>query len=305
MEVSMKRNMWGTAALVAALAAQGCGGNAATVVRANASLAALPLDDNHYTAAGPKRGWVFSCQASFSGGGSQVNGPWINAAAGTWNMLTKLAVEGAVRWPSTFSTTVKGSQRSLNGDGLPSHTTGSYPIAQTDPAYQYDRNPNAIAAQSVDAAVPANPKAAAAPSCLNMGAIGVMLTGAQLYNALDGGGRDAAAHEVLDACNGHPDQSGTYHYHSASACMSDPGSGHSTLLGYAADGFGIYGLRGPSGKVLTDADLDVCHGHTHAVLWNGKTVVTYHYHLTYEYPYSLGCYKGTPAALQPGPPGGP
>lgn len=135
-----------------------------------------------------------------------------------------------------------------------------------------------------------------------MGPIGVMLTGAQLFNALDALGRDAPAHELLDACNGHPDPSSTYHYHSLSKCMSDPGTGHSHLLGYAADGFGIYGLRGENGATLTDAELDACHGHTHAIEWNGKTVVTYHYHFTNEYPYSLGCYKGTPATS--GGPGG-
>jgi hypothetical protein len=123
-----------------------------------------------------------------------------------------------------------------------------------------------------------------------------MITGAQLYNALDALGRDAVAHEVLDKCSGHPDPSGTYHYHSLSGCIPDPGMGHSKLVGYALDGFGIYGLRGSDGKTLTDSDLDACHGHTHVVDWNGKKVSMYHYHMTREYPYSIGCYKGTPIA---------
>jgi hypothetical protein len=92
--------------------------------------------------------------------------------------------------------------------------------------------------------------------------------------------------------------SGTYHYHSLTSCLADPGSGHSALLGYARDGFGIYGVRGETGAIVTDADLDECHGHTHAITWNGQSVSMYHYHATYEYPYTLGCFRGTPIATQ-------
>lgn len=261
-----------------------------------ANQAALPLDDANYETAGPKTGWVYSCQSTFNGGGSNVDGPWINLANGTWDMLTKLAVEGSVSWSPSFQNNTQGPNRILFTNGLPSHPTGTYPIAQSDPAHQYDQNPNSIKSQAVNDLIPVAPAVATTPSCLGMGAIGVMLTGAVLYNALDGEGRDAAAHEELDSCNGHPDQSGVYHYHAYSPCFSDPGTGHSNLLGYAKDGFGIYGLRGENGTIVTDGDLDACHGHTHAITWNGTTVTMYHYHFTYEYPYSLGCFTGTPSA---------
>ena len=45
-----------------------------------------------------------------------------------------------------------------------------------------------------------------------------------------------------------------YHYHDVTTCIADPGTGHSTLLGYARDGFGIYGNRGETGAALTNAD---------------------------------------------------
>ena len=54
----------------------------------------------------------------------------------------------------------------------------------------------------------------------------------------------------------------------------------------------IYGERGGDGSILHDADLDVCHRHTHAITWDGQTVIMYHYHATPEYPYTLGCYHG-------------
>ena len=67
-------------------------------------------------------------------------------------------------------------------------------------------------------------------------------------------------------------------------------------MGYALDGFGIYGNLSTGGVPMTNATLDACHGHTHAVMFHGTMQVIYHYHATTEFPYTLGCYKGTPIA---------
>ena len=208
-----------------------------------------------------------------------------------------MVVEGAVSWPTrTFDAGLGGATRTVTGNELPVHSAGTFPIATTDPAYAYDQNPNSIEAQTLSWALPATPTVAASPTCLGGGPIGVMLTGAVLYDALDGEGRDALAHEAQDSCQAHPQPTGEYHYHSLTECIADPGTGHSALLGYARDGFGIYGRRGENGETLTNADLDECHGHTHAITWDGATVTLYHYHATYEFPYTLGCFRGTPVA---------
>jgi hypothetical protein len=127
------------------------------------------------------------------------------------------------------------------------------------------------------------------------GEVGVLLTGVVLFNAFDAGNLDAVAHEVQDKCQGHPQQAGVYHYHSLSTCLEDiedSGAGeHSNLIGYAFDGFGIYGHRGEDGQVLSTADLDECHGHTHTVEWDGEQVEMYHYHATWDFPYVVGCYR--------------
>jgi hypothetical protein len=76
------------------------------------------------------------------------------------------------------------------------------------------------------------------------------------------------------------------------------------------DGFGIYGPRGDDGKMVTNAQLDECHGHKHPVEFNGTIQNIYHYHLNNEYPFSIGCFRGTPdynaalgsAAMQEGVP---
>jgi hypothetical protein len=259
------------------------------------SLTALPIGDGKYGTT-PKVGTIYSCQTNFGSiGGATVAGPWIDSDAGTFDFTAKVVVQGMVSWPThAFAATLSGSTRTITGNDLPDHDTGTFPIARTDPAYAYDENPNSISAQAPSWSLPAIPTVAATPTCLAGGPIGIFLTGSVFFDALDGEGRDALAHETQDLCQAHPEPTGEYHYHSLTTCIADPGTGHSALLGYARDGFGIYGLRGEDGKVLTDADLDECHGHTHAITWDGVTMTMYHYHATREYPYTLGCYRGTP-----------
>jgi hypothetical protein len=63
-------------------------------------------------------------------------------------------------------------------------------------------------------------------------------------------------------------------------------------MGYILDGFGIYGHHGEGGRELTSADLDECHGHTHPIEWDGQMVTMYHYHATWDFPYTVGCMRG-------------
>ena len=182
----------------------------------------------------------------------------------------------------------------LRGNGLPVGVpTGTFPIARTDPARQFDPNPNGIAAQDVLLTLSTAPEPARSPSCVPMGMIGVALDGVAIYNALDAAGRDAVAHEVQDLCSGHPQGRGEYHYHGPSPCLKDQ-VGAETLVGYALDGYGIYSMYDANGRELTNDDLDECHGRVSEIDWNGERVSLYHYVLTREYPYTIGCFKGTP-----------
>jgi hypothetical protein len=252
----------------------------------------LPLGDGKLSDS-PKAGYVWACQVNPAGGGAQAVGPWIDEAAGTWDMTRKVAVDGAVTWPSQFSIAVEGDRRIIAWNDLPDHPTGTFPIARGDDAYQYDRNPNSIREQRMEIDLPVAPQLAAEPTCAP-NAVGVLLSGAVLFNALDAPGRDAVAHETQDACQGHPQRTGVYHYHSLSSCLLPPddGSAPSPLVGYALDGFGIYGPRDENGNELSSADLDACHGRTSAVEWEGERVVMYHYVATLDYPYTVGCLMG-------------
>ena len=254
----------------------------------------LPVGDCRYSSTRPAVGSVFICSTLFPGGGATARGPWFNPD-GTWNSVTKQRVRGAVQWWSNLWVGMNYGVLQIYGNGLPAHPTGVFPISPSDPAYAFDRNPNAISPQAVAFGLPGNPQVAPFPGCLPPGAIGVLLTGARLFNALDAGGRDAAAWEVLDGCEGHPEASGQYHYHTVTRCgRPDQDGQHSPIAGFAMDGFGIYGNLGEGGRPLTNADLDDCHGHSHGLMINGRPLVQYRYHATHEFPYTVGCLRASP-----------
>lgn len=265
---------------------------AAGLVPALLAAQSLPLGDGHVTDH-PASGNVWSCTTMFRAGGARHDGPWFHGE--TWNPLEKPHVEGRVMWPeATLRLDPRDSMIAVSGNGLPvGEPTGRFPIAPGDSVYRYDTNPNAIAAQQVAFEIPARPALASSPSCLSMGMIGFTTTGVALYNALDAAGRDAAAHEIQDLCDGHPQGAGQYHYHSSSPCL--PGADADSLVGWALDGFPILGMRDGTGRLLTNADLDACHGRAESVTIDGRHY-DYAYRLTREYPYTLGCYRGTVSA---------
>ena len=131
------------------------------------------------------------------------------------------------------------------------------------------------------------------------------MDGVVIFDALDAEGRNAGAHEVLDACDGHPQAQDVYHYHVFTPCMTRATTnkpGVSVLVGYALDGFGIYLQRDAHGNLPTDGDLDACHGVVSTVTWNGRRVDMFHYDVTLTYPFTVGCFMGTPTRTATGRP---
>jgi hypothetical protein len=281
-----------------------CGGGSDGSTAAPAPTSAIdptkiPVGDGKLSTTTPQVGYVYACAVPSSPNLPTRNN-WISVDGTTWNATAKIAVQGAVQWLSELVTQLNGGARRVTGNGLPSHTTGALPIAASDPVHAFDGNPNAIQSVAMAWGLPANPAVAAQPTCTGLGAIGVLLTDARVFNALDADGLDAVAHEVQDSCDGHPQGAGTHHYHSVSRCAhgEDAATTHSPLVGYIADGFGLYGNRGEGGKALINADLDACHGHSHTIDVNGVATDQYHYHATKEYPYTVGCFKGTPVQIR-------
>jgi hypothetical protein len=200
---------------------------------------------------------------------------------------------------SNVKVTVTDTAMIVQSDGIPNHPTGTFPNAD---------NPNTIQKQNYRFVIPLRPQYSDKITPTPFGPIGVAVNGIPFYNQYNREGQDAVRLEVFDSCCGHPDQFGRYHYHKYPTCIKspfkDPPGGHSPLIGYAFDGFAIYGPNGEDGKPPTD--LDSCNGHT-------DKVRGYHYHVTAGYPYILGGYHGVveranfrrPSTPNGPPPGAP
>jgi len=255
----------------------------------------LPVGDGKYVVTTPKAGYVYACSQyaqnwSSGQGGAGTRGPWFTNNNTEYDINKKASVQGNVMWTADFSNKIVDSTRIVITNDLPTHPTGTFPIASTDPAYEYDRNPNSIKGQTLTYALNANPTYNATPHCMG-GESGIMLTGVALFNAFDAEGRDAGAWEVQDGCQGHPEKDGIYHYHTLSSCIKDVSV--RTVIGYALDGFPITGPNVGTKNVLTTSDLDECHGIVSQITLDGKATTTYHYVMTEDFPYSVSCFRGT------------
>jgi hypothetical protein len=264
----------------------------------------LPVGDNRYATNAAKKGYVYICNANFvpaSQAGAQTRGPWFTNNNQSWDINKKIAVNGSVSRTSSITNTSNGTTRIITTNGFPSHTTGIFPVSSSDPAYQYDRNPSTITAQSLTYSLSGAPAYSNTPNCMS-GEAGIMLSGNPIFNGFDAGGRDAGAWEVQDGCDGHPQNKGLYHYHTLSRCIKD--TSVSTVIGFALDGFPITGPKVGDKNILTTDDLDECHGIISEINLDGKRVTTYHYVMTQDFPYSVSCFRST-ASRAPGQPEGP
>ncbi|MEO5729393.1 MAG: YHYH protein [Byssovorax sp.] len=238
--------------------------------------------------------------------------PWLD---GTTITISKLAVVGgSVKWDSQFTMSTTPTDRVLVGNGLPNHATGTYPIEKGTDAYDYYAALPAmgydnaaeipIGPYEINLTLPRDPKPNATPSCVLWIFQGVVSQTGGVWHAEIAPDASLEIHDPisalpLDECWGHPYNT-QYHYHAYSwKCFPNQGTSgqHSPLFGYAIDGFGVYGPRGENGELVTNDDLDECHGHTHEIEWDGVKKSMYHYHTNNQFPYTIGCYRGTPIEL--------
>ena len=156
------------------------------------------------------------------------------------------------------------------------------------PDHKWEKvNPNRPTEQNFNFKIPRNPKIASRTTAVpSRGPIGVAINGVVFFGPEDREGNIALENHGLDSCRGHPTPTGVYHYHCTPGCVHrDSSRQHSPVIGYAFDGFKIYGLQGEGGK--PPANLDKCNGHK-------DKNRGYHYHTTEGFPFVLGCYRGTP-----------
>lgn len=240
---------------------------------------------------------------------------------------------------SHVAITADENYRYIDSNGLPNHETGNFPK---------ENCPNTITEQNYSFRVPLNPKFSGKLTPSGFGSFGVALNGVVFdpkanefwNNDRSSGWNYNPASPVLDNFlgldqnNAHVQPNGAYHYHGlpkAIVSTKKNSQSHSSLIGFAADGFPIYanygykdphdknsgikkltssyrlknGTRdsGPGGKYDGSfvEDYEYVSGAGDLDEANGRIGVTpeypngtYYYVLTEEFPYVSRYFKGTP-----------
>lgn len=231
--------------------------------------------------------------------------------------------------------TVDGNSRRIRANGYPIKKPGTFPNRN---------NPHSISKKNYNLKIPLNPRKTGRATNAQGSVFGIAINGVVMdpgtaeywqnnrrsgwnYEALGG-----ACKLGLDTYNAHVQPDGSYHYHGipTGILASEGGRSVPALIGWAADGFPIYGPYGYSKSEQTSAvkklkssyriksgtrpsgpgeryngkftqdwayvagagDLDQC---------NGRVAVTpeypngtYHYVLTDSFPYIPRCWMGAP-----------
>ncbi len=186
----------------------------------------------------------------------------------------------------------------LQSHNIPNHPTAFFP----DIWRAMDGNPNRVQEMISTWHLPFNPQPnpnrvamtkSNANGALPGGPIGVAVNGVVFFNPYDLD-RNEDAIWRLDRCCGHPAPNSQYHYHKYPVCIKSPwtddGQQHSPLIGFAFDGFPVYGPYEAKGVLAKNAQANPLNDfnvhHDEARGW--------HYHVTPgAFPHILGGYFGT------------
>lgn len=199
---------------------------------------------------------------------------------------------------------IEGDFVVIKAKNLPDHKSPYYQGTQwastkyeayngTNPNWQ--QNPNTIAENDATYKIPLHPAAATSHSSTPLGSMGVAINGVAIFNQY-AAMRAPLTNEVngFDQYGGHPQLTGVYHYHAEPFYLTST-KGKDALIGFLLDGFPVYGPT-ENGKTITNADLDVYHGHMAVTVDYPNGI--YHYHITSADPYINGNgFYGTPGTI--------
>lgn len=257
-----------------------------------------------------------------------------------WKLLDLALTPAAAHAASTYvNISSDGNYRTVKSDGIPNHSTGAFPNAG---------NPNTIQEQDYTFRMLLNPKFSGTITHLSMYPFGVAINGVpfdpganEFWNGNRNSGWQYEAMSLgprlgIDQNNAHVQPNGAYHYHGLPTGLLQKlaAVGRPVLLGYAADGFPIYGPFGfanlktgtsgntsklkssyrlkagsrPSGNAPGGhydgqfvQDYEFVNGLGDLDECNGRTAVTaeypkgtYLYVITDNYPYIPRAFRGTP-----------
>ena len=174
-----------------------------------------------------------------------------------------------------YSEVISGTDRSITVSMCPNHYSGCQ-------KQHCDGTKGEAISSTTVWSLPAYPVLGTSDYWFNVtcygGTVAVALNGANIYSQYDAtascGDAVQAEGNTFDACGGHADFSKRYHYHIPPTCLIDQlgnmSDGHSPQIGWAIDGFPIYGPNGLNGASMypcTHASanasycLDSCNGY--------------------------------------------
>ena len=199
--------------------------------------------------------------------------------------------------PDSLVITVSDQHIVMRSRNLPNHPTATFP----DRWRMLDGDPAHIKEQAMTWHIPINPKLASNPvamtpnndnKALQGGPIGVATNGVVFFNPFDHIFETDAVWR-LDRCCGHPSPQNVYHYHKYPVCVktpwSDEGQAHSNVIGFAFDGFPVYGPYESKGLLARDDTANPLNDfNVHEDAKRGP-----HYHVTPgKFPHIIGGYWG-------------
>lgn len=204
----------------------------------------------------------------------------------TAEVLTRLSwgspqnVDGVVWDGADVSTSLDGDVFTVTTNSVPNHERDAYYAVPENGVIVPDSSTATITedptrAQEMTFSIPTAPTYSNATTDAPLGSIGIMISGAVLFNPFEGDGatvamannftitQDGVTASFVDHCSGHPTPQGTYHYHANSSCVTsqvDAAGEPSHIIGVALDGFPIYGAYDVTGAEVTSDKLDECNG---------------------------------------------
>ncbi|GAC20200.1 YHYH protein [Paraglaciecola arctica] len=206
-----------------------------------------------------------------------------------------------------------GCTVALESAGKPDHTSsywdsgndsGLYVEPEDATLFDQQRSPGDIEdyINDYNLTVPVSPELASSSSATPLGAIGISISGAPIFNDSEGNGDvSLGVIQGFDRNGAHTGPE-TYHYHLEPKAISYDDD---SLVGIMADGFLIFGRRCYSSADYP-TDLDESNGHTSVTLYTGSGAedAEYHYHVSTEqylngdyYLIFPGNFQGTPGAI--------
>jgi hypothetical protein len=246
----------------------------------------------------------------------------VNCPASHFLDVSKSEGAGDAYPKPTLSVTCADTTFTVTSNGIP-----NYKFVQI--------TPNPLRAQTLTYQITLNPEIASQPtSAAILGPVGVAVNGLPINGPMEAtqpaseAYGDPVSNAILDSCMGHTSPS-EYHYHALVVkCLSADGKtaqagSASPILGYALDGFPIYGPYGCLDTACTQVVQFKSSwekiGNPKTNAWNAFKYVqkdgteyldqcngrigpdgTYRYYATFTFPYVIGCFKGTPNLKGPG-----